>query len=234
MSNRAAHPATASARRGESVRGRIRDEIETAPAAIGANQIVIDRRHRCVRIASPQSSSDGGIGNAPMRSTVDMIRCGKIFHAPHRRMMSHAARQNRYAIVAYVPAWHHAARFTRNPQPPRRGRKNSRGKKRARKPYNPQVERSAHLESEHPRNSRAHRKQRPHSPRAGDDFFRGFVACRDKSMRSPAAARMIEVNVKSMMNSQSQATRRCEIGYHMRVPNDVIPSRTMWLAMPTP
>ena len=47
-------------------------------------------------------------------------------------------------------------------------------------------------------------------------------------------ARMIAVKAKSMMKSKSHATRRLEIGNHMRVPNDVMPSSRMWLAMPTP
>jgi hypothetical protein len=44
----------------------------------------------------------------------------------------------------------------------------------------------------------------------------------------------MEANEKSTMNSRSHATRSREIGNHMRVPNDVMPSRMMWLAMPTP
>jgi len=46
--------------------------------------------------------------------------------------------------------------------------------------------------------------------------------------------RTIELNARSIMKSRSQAPRCWEMGVSMRVPNDVIPSRRMWLAMPTP
>src|SRR5580692_10662736 len=44
--------------------------------------------------------------------------------------------------------------------------------------------------------------------------------------------RTSEVKTKSMMKRMSQATRVWEKGVHMRVPNEVMPSRRMWLAMP--
>src|SRR5690348_13213784 len=65
-------------------------------------------------MASPQSSNDGGIGNAPRRRTSTLLRAANAFA---RRMAAWCAtaQPKRYATAATVPAWHQRARVTPKP-----------------------------------------------------------------------------------------------------------------------
>ena len=139
----------------------------------------------------------------------DMIFGGEILHALHRDGVPRRSNK-RYAGPSRkrpgLSTTPHARREIPNRREPEE--KIARRRQRLRRTSNPHVKRITHGSRQHPALRRREREKNPHCRRRACRLFSRSAINPGGHLRQ----KHDEVNMKSMMNSRSQATRCCEMG----------------------